>query len=244
MKSTTRVFLFLSVIALGALSVCTVDSQAGLVKFTNINQSTQTPGDPPNLYGPPDTSGPNMLLFGNPASFAANAIGAGGADVTDGFLTFQVMADPGTWATGIDWTESGFWSLLSPPGVATIATAVGNRLGGFITIDQSDVPPPALPIAISGPPLNYNAVANTPPDFQPWTNGFTFDLTPYGKVTKFSVAINNQLFAFSEASTIATIDKKRVKITVRTGMVPEPGTALIGVVGLLVGMAGQRFRRS
>jgi PEP-CTERM motif len=248
MKTTARVAFFLSLLALVGTSIGISDSNAGSVTFSQITQSTQTPGDPPNMYGPADTSTPNELLFPAPFSFAATAVGAGGADVTDGLVSFLVTADPNTWATGLKWDEDGTWSLVeSVPGFATVATNVRNRLQGFVTILASDLPLPANPIPVAGPALNFDAINNVPPDSDVWSNGFNFDLTPYGKVTKFRVSMNNRLLAFSEGgpngTSIAFIDKKLIDIHVRTGMVPEPTTLALLGLGMVGFLAGRRAKR-
>ena len=216
--------------------VCTDSVDAGIVSFSDIVQTTQTPGDPANLFGVADTSTPNKLAFNHPNSFAATATGVGGVDVTDGFLTFSVEADPGTWATGISLMESGSWSLIpSLPG-----NSVGVRGGGTIRVTEVDDAP------VVGPPINFpisfavdRDMSDTPPDSGLWDGGFAqgFGTVP-GKVTAFTVEINNRLFALSEAG-FSFIDKKNIMFNVQTDMIPEPASLALIALGM-VGMLANR----
>jgi len=240
MTTTIRSFFThsLAVAALVSVVFYTPSAQAGLVSFDDIVQSTQTPGDPDDLYGVPDTSVPNMLLFPHPASFAATATGAGGVDVTDGFLSFTVNAAPGSWATGIALLESGSWSLI--PTLA--GNSVGVRGSGSIIITEIDGN------AVAGPvmPISYSDTfdqGDTPPDSDNWVGGFTQGFANVtGKVTAFKVKLDNRLYALSEAG-FSFIDKKSIAFAVRTEMVPEPATALLGLMafaglGLIAGRRG------
>lgn len=213
--------------------------QAGQVAFEDIIQSTQTPGDPDNLYGEPDTSVPNKLLFPNPSSFAATATGADGVDVTDGFLTFTVKAEAGTWATGLSLAESGSWSLIpSLPG-----NIAGVRGGGGVTITEVDGAPVAGPVL----PILYEEtfdMDDTPPDSNIWSGGFVLEFGEVGgKVTAFDVTLNNRVFALSEAG-FSFIDKKNISFVVQTEMIPEPSTALLGLMAFSsLGLVVARTRR-
>lgn len=226
---TTSIKCFLthgvSVVALFCLVLCPSSAQAGLVNFSDIIQSTQTPGDPPDLFGVPDTSVPNKLLFSHPNSFAATATGVGGVDVTDSFLTFSVTAEPGTWATGISLAEGGSWSLI--PSVS--GNVVGVRGNGTIRITEVNgisVGGPSYPILFSET-FDLN---DTPPDSANWASGFAQGFGDVnGKVTAFDVSLDNRLFALSEAG-FSFIDKKNIAFMVRTKMVPEPATVLLGLI--------------
>ena len=238
MKTTIRSYFAhcTAVAALFALVLCTSSVQAGLVSFDDIVQSTQTPGDPDNLYGAPDTSTPNKLIFSHPNSFAATAVGKAGVDVTDGFLTFTVNADPETWATGISLMESGSWSLIPT------TNSVGVRGSGSIRITEVDGLPAAGPIF----PILFSEdfdQSNTPPDSQNWASGFSQGFgSVNGKVTAFNVSMNNRLFAFSESG-FSFIDKKNVTFMVRTEMISEPSTALLGFLAFSgLGLVAARRR--
>jgi hypothetical protein len=212
--------------------LCASSVEAGLVSFSDIIQTPQTPGDVADLYGDPDTSVPNTLNFPHPNSFAATAFGAGGVDATDGLLTFSVTADPGTWATGISLTETGSWSLIPLPTL----NAVGVRGLGWVDITEVDgnpvVPPTRMPFSFSE---DYGA-ADTPPDTALWTSGFVMDFAAViGNVTGFDVTMDNRLFALSEGG-FSFIDKKQITFTVPTVMgnvIPEPSSILLAMMGLM-----------
>ncbi|MBX3434565.1 MAG: PEP-CTERM sorting domain-containing protein [Pirellulales bacterium] len=233
-----------------AVALAATQAVAGTVSFTNISQSTQTPGDPPNLYGPADTSTPNQLLFPAPAAFSATAIGPGGADITDGLLTFTVSVnDPLTGITGINFFENGTWALLeSVPGFAGLGTNVRNAIAGFVTVTSVNgvaVGGPTIPF--SGANVSFNAVADLPPGSGFWNNGAGVGLGAIpGLVTSIDVAINNRLVAFSEGgpngTSISFIDKKRITIRIDTEMIPEPSSIalLVTALGGLGVVAGRR----
>jgi hypothetical protein len=226
MTTTIRSYftLCLAVAALFAMTLYSSSAQAGTVSFDDIVQTTQTPGDPDDLYGTPDTSIPNKLSFPHPNAFAATAVGSGGVDVTDGFLTFTVNADPGTWATGISLVESGSWSLIPEE-----SNSAGVRGNGSIRVTEVDGLPAAGPIF----PILFSEdfdQSNTPPDSQNWVGGFAQGFgSVNGRVTAFEVSMDNRLFAISEGG-FSFIDKKNITFMVRTEMVPEPSTALLGVM--------------
>ena len=212
-----------------------VPANAGVVSFSDIVQSTQTPDDPPNLYGVPNTSTPNKLAFNHPNSFAATATGVDGVDVTDGFVTFSVEAEPDTWATGISIMESGSWSLIpSLPG-----NSVGVRGSGSIRVTEVDGAPVAGPVY----PILYGEdfdQSDTPPDSDNWAGGFAQGFEGVaGRVTAFDVALNNRLFALSESG-FSFIDKKNIMITVRTEMIPEPTTLALALFGATVMLVSRR----
>ncbi len=229
--------------ALAVLMIMCPRADAGIVSFVDIMQSTQTAGDPPNLFGPANTSTPNQLLFPSPAAFSATAVGAGGADLTDGLVTFSVVVDDPsmTWITEFSFVENGTWTLLeSVPGFAGIGTNVLNQLIGFLTITSIDgvaVGGPTIPLI--APVVSFNAPADLPPGLGFWSNGLiqALPVATYGQVTSFDIELNNRLAAFSEGgpggTSIAFMDKKRITIRVRTEMVPEPASCFLVALSVI-----------
>lgn len=228
--------------ALAFLAVICPIANGGLVSFVDISQSTQTPGDPPNLYGPANTSTPNQLLFMSPSGFSATAVGAGGADITDGLLTFSVVVDDPnmTWITDFKFSENGTWSLVeSVPGFAGLGTNVRNRILGYVIITSVNgvaVNGPTVPL--SGAAVSFDGDSDLPPGDGFWDNmaGQALPVGQFGRVTSIDVAINNRLVAFSEGgpegTSIAFIDKKRITIRVTTEMVPEPAICLLAAISV------------
>lgn len=234
MQTTTRKSLTCLACAF-AISFCMGLSKAdaGLVTFSDITQSTQTPGDPPNLYGVADTSFPNFLSFPSPSMFAATATGVGGVDVTDSLLSFKVeTSDPLTFATAFNLTEDLSLSLFP----ALPGNLVNVFAGGFIKITEIN------DVAVAGPTIPFSLDETF--DSSDLTNGNSATPSvgisvPLGAgVTAFEVSFDNRLIAVSEAG-VSFIDKKRVDIEIETEMIPEPASLALAFLGL-VGVLGAR----
>ena len=234
MTTTTKSFLMHSVLAFAVLCVSASVVDAGNVSFEDIMQSTQTPDDPDNLYGEPDTSTSDKLSF-RPVSFAATATGAGGVDVTDGFLSFTVKSAPGTWSTGFNLMESGSWSLI-PDSAGNSAGVRGNGAIRITEVNGQPVAGPSFPILY----LDDFDQSDTPPDSDNWDLTFSQGFGSVdGRVTEFKVELNNRLFALSQAG-FSFVDKKNIMITVDTE-IPEPTTLLMASLALAVSLGRRRM---
>ncbi len=212
-------------------------ADAGNVSFSNFFQSTQTAGDPANLFGPHTTPAPNTLVFPNPGAFAASATGLNDIDITDGLLSFDVDADPGTYATGLNISELITYSFFPPTATDNVVQAI---ISGGVTITEISG------VAVAGPTILFNIEETyTLADVAPLSSGnanvvasVPFNLA---NVTGFQVVLDNRLSAFSEFGS-SFIDKKRVDITVDTDMIPEPTTMILAAFGFVGMLAKRRVR--
>ena len=213
---------------LGTLSACTLllatlifadSANAGAVSFSDISQSTQTPGDPADLYGVPDTSFPSVLSFPSPVMFSASASGPGGSDITDSLLTFKVTADPGTFATSFNLTELVTVGI-EPELAGNFANVFAG--GGIKITGINNVPVNGAIIPFSLDETYFSSGAHVIETSVP--------LGP--NVTSFNVSMNNRLIAISELG-VSFIDKKFVDIEIETTMIPEPTTLALAAFGLV-----------
>jgi hypothetical protein len=202
--------------------------------FLNVTESSGT--DPVPLYGPPApfTTG----LDFDPANFVATSAG-GGADVTDGQVSFTIMAPS---INSVSLTEAGDYTLV---GFGTPATSVfaGASIRGTVTqINGVNVAP--ILLTPSNASVGFNLVTN-PGVLQPWSLGTTLNvaaqLGPGQTATKVEIVIDNQMVAISQPTSVAFIAKKEFIIRTDTE-IPEPSTfALAGLA--LGGMAVTASRR-
>jgi hypothetical protein len=203
--------------------------------FLNVTESSGT--DPVPLYGPP-TPFTTGLDF-DPANFVATSAG-GGADVTDGQVSFTVMAPQ---INSVSLTEAGDYTLV---GFGTTATSVfaGASIRGTVTqINGVNVAP--ILLTPSNASVGFNLVAN-PGVLQPWSLGTTLNvagqLGPGQIATKVEIVIDNQMVAISQPTSVAFIAKKEFIIRTDTE-IPEPSTiALAGLALCGMGVTASRRR--
>lgn len=205
------------------------------VSFLGVEESSGTDAVP--LYGPPTPF--SVGLDFNPAGFVATSAG-GGADITDGQLNFTVMSKAGITSLGL--FERGDYTLA---GVGTPTTQVfaGAILLATVTeINGVGVAPIDL-VPVNGS-IGFNLAAN-PGIVQPWSLGLLLNvagqLGPGQAATKVKVAINNQLLAISEPTSVAFIAKKDFRIDV--GVIPEPAAVVLMMCGASLALGLMRRGR-
>lgn len=215
------------------------------VNFLNVSETTITETN--QLYYAPIVS-LNTIDF-NPQGFGAFASGAGGFDLTDGELTMIIHANPGKSIPSIFFWEVGDFTLA---GSGTAATWVDVTANFYINVYEVNGSP-ITPVNISGS-MNFAPTANglftlpvNPGVGNAWAGTYSLDLDAAlalagyanGGATKVSFKLDNELYALSEAGTVARIQKKDFQGSVGIEViVPEPSTFALMLCG-----AGLLFAR-
>jgi hypothetical protein len=223
-------------------------------------------GPPATIVGPPGsifpcTVGDNCTVAGNsltfnPALFLAQSSNSTPVqDETDGQLTFMAQAKPGQAIKDLQLTEGGRFTV-SGIGGTTGETYVDVGAVGFVQVLEIDgvgVAPIQIPIDMLfsfgvGQNGTWRFAPEGPVNSQLWTGTHLVDieqaLIDEGKTftrgaTKINFNLDNVLFAQSEPTGSAVIDKKLFFIV--TINIPEPTSALLALGGL-AGLAMVRRR--
>lgn len=231
-----------AVVLTGALAATTAGATTIYGNLSGANfdflgvQETSTFGDPEPLFGAPTVSSDQLLFF--PTNFSASA-GGGGFDMTGAQLQLTIMATgPGATIDALKLTEAGDTTLA---GLGTAATGTFVGIGGTITVleDINGVLPVAQVFTfddsdvVYGPGNTFDLVSN--PGTTGWTAMLYVDIAAIvPNATKVAVGFDNNLFAFSEATTASSIQKKAVSgPTIVFEVVPEPGTFVLVATGLI-----------
>lgn len=225
------------------------------VLFLSINESSST--DPVPLYGPPEPElfGAGLVGFDfDPVSFGAMGVG-GTSDIADGQLNFIVISRVVNQTTGvgiesIDLSEDGDLSLLGAGNALTSVLAAVSIRADILEVDGSPIAP--IPLSFSASVV-YNLAANPGP-LRVWSlsigmpfRNFLSELgVPFNiGATKVEVTIDNQLAAFSQPNSIASIIKKNFVVGIQPHVlgneIPEP--AMFALIVVAVCGVAHRIRR-
>jgi len=221
------------------------DFVGATVMYTDV---TETSEDTVPLYGTPVVLG-DMLSFFQPGASPDPSLGftasAPPSNTTDGFLSFGLMANPGSAISTIEISEGGDYSMSALSGA--LAQVSANLIIQELAITYVD----GLPIVPVVATFLDSVVIDFPPGPSPglWDLSALFDidqlLTDAGVpfdlgATKISIKLNNVLQALATPGlAAASITKKEFDIDVET-RVPEPATCVLGMLGLAMVLVSRR----
>lgn len=229
------------------------------VTYVDVTEDANSAGDAPPLFGAPVVSPAANSISFNPVGFNASASGAGGNDITDGNLSFMIVAKPTYAINNISLNEGGETTLIgftALPGTFTSVTA-----NVFVTINEVDgvgiafAPPESLNLTFTPSGGTFDLLTDGgggPLYNQGWSGTLPINVNqilinrgiPFVLgATKVTFNIDNTLSALSQAGTFALIAKKQfggVSITVNS---PEPATWAMAGIGALVVAGRRRVRR-
>jgi hypothetical protein len=242
-------------LVLAVFGVLSVEAQINYGDFAGddvtyiqvTEDSNSDPGLLP-LYGAPTISG-NTLDF-DPNGFGASASGAGGVDITDGNLTMDIHAQPGSIIDTLKFCEAGDFTLA---GLGTDGTLVDITATFFVEIFEVDGlgvdPIKSTNTMTFSPNADGTFALGTDGGGGPlyqgiWDGCVEVDLLGllddnnydylFG-ATKASVNLDNTLVALSENGTSAFIAKKDFSgFSITT--IPEPNSIFlmsISVIGIV-----------
>jgi hypothetical protein len=228
------------------------DFMGNTVTYVGVTEDSNS-GDTPPLFGPPTVSGDSLDF--NPVGFSASASGAGGNDVTDGNVSFMVVAKPGKAIWSLNLAEAGDTTLAGFGTDATFTSVTGTGVLNINAVDGIGIGALAIPFSMTFTPSGgtYGLASDFgggPGGTIFWSGGKFLDINailtanaiPFvAGATKISINVDNTLTALSQAGTFALMAKKDFGGLSVTVNVPEPATSLLASL-VAFGLLGMRRR--
>lgn len=252
--AAVAVFLVVAIASSGWAAPINYGNFSGnTVDFLNVTEDANSAGDAPPLFGQPTVAGDSIDF--DPVGFSASASGAAGIDVTDGNLSFTIMAKQGYAVDVFSLSEAGDTTLagFGTDGTFTSVTAIGVL--NVLEVDGVGIAPIAVPFSLNFTPSGGTfGLASDGGGGPLFSAGWSGSLTKNVKqilidnniahslgATKVSINLDNTLTAISEAGTFSLIAKKDfggVSVTVN---IPEPATwILVSLCGVMAAVSGRR----
>jgi hypothetical protein len=228
------------------------DFPGASVMYTQVTEDANSAGDAPPLFGPPTITGDSMDF--NPVGFSASSQN-GGVDVTDGQLSFGIMANPGKAITNVAISEAGDTTLAGFGNDTTFSSVTTNLFVDILEVDGVPLSPTVsistnLVFTPSGGTYGLGTDGGGGPVFNTgWSGTKVVDILAelasrniayqFG-ATKVAVNLDNTLTAISQNGTSALIAKKDADgVTIVTNF-PEPASWTLALIALAAARLGRR----
>jgi hypothetical protein len=222
------------------------------VTYVDVTEASATDAVP--LYGMPSVFGDSLDF--NPVLFnALSQLGVPPVDLTDGQLTFMIVAKQGHGIQNVLLAESGVTTVIGAGTDATFTDVTAAGVLEIAEVDGASIDVIDVPIFLTFSHQvdgTWQLVTDGEALTLPWSGSQFIDIAsvltannvPFVLgATKVNVNLNNGLIARSEEGTIAFIDKKDFGgLSVTVNFIPEPGTLLLALAGCLLS-AGRISRR-
>lgn len=205
--------------------------------------------DQNGLYGAPTVSADSLDF--NPNAFEAGCpLNGCVSELVDDTLTFTIQATNGNVIEDVVLSEAGDFNLSTfVDGDLAVTSVSANIFVDILEIDGVAVnninANTSMVFTNAGSFLRDWSADGTGTTPGTWTGNLTLDLDAIitgagaiGQATRVTLNINNTLTAFAGGSALAFIEKKDFDGLAVT-VVPEPGTAVLMMLGLL-GLASSR----
>lgn len=218
------------------------DFDGNTVMYLDVTEDSGT--DTPPLFGAPSISA-DTLDF-NPVSFNSSSTGAGGVDITDGTLTFMVMAKSGYFVEQLLFTEAGDVTLAGFGNDGTFASVTAEYIIEIVEVDNVAINPIQFQASMTFTPSNGDYGLQTDGGGGPtysgaWSGSLVTDIhaalinsqLPFSLgATKVNVTLDNTLTTLSQDGTSSFIAKKDTDGVTITEF-PEPASAALLGLGAM-----------